>query len=115
MEIIKLIFSIFLVESITELLTKSEVFSPVRKWFFDRRDNKVQRFLHKLLDCGYCTSVWSGWFVALILFNDLDLINVWVDWFFIGLVLQRMANALHFMIDKLDRYKDIDTYDQGQG
>ena len=115
MELIKLIFSIFLVESITELLTKSEIIGPVREWFFNRRAIKVHKFLHRLLDCGYCTSAWAGWFVALIFFKDLDLINVWVDWFFIGLILQRMANALHFMIDRLDRYKAIDLYEQGQG
>jgi len=115
MMLIKLIFSIFLVESITELLTKSEIFSPIREWFFNRRDKKVFGFIHRMLDCGYCTSVWSGWFVALLFFNELELISVWVDWFFIGLILQRMANSLHFMIDRLDRYKAIDFLDQGQG
>lgn len=115
MTVLKLIFSIFIVESITELLTKSEIFSPVREWFFNRRDKKVLGFIHRLLDCGYCTSVWAGWFVALIFFKDVEIINGWVDWFFIGLVLQRMANTLHFVIDRLDRYKAIDFLDQGQG
>ena len=113
--LLKLIFSIFIVESITELLTKSEIFDPVREWFFNRRDKKVFSFIHKMLDCGYCTSVWSGWFVALVFFRDIEIINGWVDWFFVGLALQRMSNALHFVIDKLDRYKDIDLLDQGQG
>ena len=113
MKILLLLFSVALVESITELLTKSEIFIPVREWFFDRRDNKVLRYLHNVLDCGYCTSVWSGWFVALLFFRDLDLLSVWVDWFFIGLVLHRMANALHHIIDRLDRYKSIDVEGQG--
>jgi hypothetical protein len=113
MEILLFLFSIVLVESITELLTKSEIFSPVRAFFFNRRGNKVLGFLHKLLDCGYCTSVWSGWFVALLFFRDIGLISLWLDWFFIGLALQRMANTFHFMIDRLDRYKSIDVEGQG--
>jgi len=113
--LLKFLFCIVCVEAITELLTKSEILSPVREWFFNRRDNKVLGFLHKLLDCGYCTSVWSGWFVALLFFRDIEILYGWVDWFFIGLVLQRMANALHFLIDRLDRYKAIGFLDQGQG
>ena len=113
MKILLLLFSVALTESITELLTKSEIFSPVREWFFDRRDNKVLGFLHKLLDCGYCTSVWSGWFVALVFFKDIGILNAWVDWFFVGLLIHRLSNILHFIIDRIDRYKDIDVKGQG--
>jgi len=113
MEIILFLFSIVLVESITELLTKSEIFSSVREFFFNRRHNKVLSFMHRLLDCGYCTSVWSGWFVALIFFRDVGILNVWVDWFFVGLLIHRLSNILHFIIDRIDRYKGIDVEGQG--
>lgn len=112
MDILLFIFSIVLVESITELLTKSEVFSPVRAFFHNRRQNKVFDFIHRLMDCGYCTSVWSGWFIALVFFKDIGIINEYVDWFFVGLFLHRAANILHFLIDRLDRYKDVSL---GQG
>ena len=113
MEILLFLFSIVLVESITELLTKSEIFSSVREFFFNRRHNKVLSFTHRLLDCGYCTSVWSGWFVALIFFRDVGILNVWVDWFFVGLLIHRLSNILHFIIDRIDRYKGIDVEGQG--
>lgn len=113
MEILIFLFSIVLVESITELLTKSEIFSPVREFFFNRRQNKVLAFIHRLLDCGYCTSVWAGWFVALVFFMNIGIINVWVDWFFIGLLIHRLSNILHFIIDRIDRYKVIDVEGQG--
>ena len=110
---LRFILAVIITEAITELLTKSEIFIPLRGFFFNRRDKKVFGFIHKLLDCGYCTSVWSGWFVALVFFKDIGILNVWVDWFFVGLVIHRLSNVLHFLIDRLDRYQDIDL--QGQG
>jgi hypothetical protein len=94
--ILKLIFAIVLVEAITNLLTKSEFFLPVRKFFFKRNENKFFGWLHDLLDCGYCTSVWIGWFIALFLiFGGL------YNFFFIGIFLHRMANLFHHFIDMI--------------
>jgi len=101
----KFILGIILVEAITELLTKSEFFSPVRGYFFNRRARKFFNFLHKLFDCGYCLSVWVG--VAL---SVLYLTGVYgyFNWLFYGLIIHRMSNLLHFIIDRFDRYKKVD-------
>jgi hypothetical protein len=107
--IVKFLCSIVLVEAITEILTKSELFEPVRKFFFDRKKNKLFNKLHDLIDCGYCTSVWIGFFTALLIFSDVNFINKYIDWFIIGLILHRLANFLHSIFDWInkDKYKDM--------
>lgn len=92
----KIIFSILLVEAITELITKSNIFIPVRKFFFVKRDNKLFKFIHDLFDCSYCTSVWVGFFISIVFM--MDLLN---NFFFIGIVLHRLSNILHFLIDRV--------------
>ncbi len=98
------VFLIILTEAITQIITKSELFEPIRKFFFDRRKNKFFNWMHSLLDCGYCTSVWVGWFVAIsFLFFKSMILNV----FFIGIVLHRLSNILHFIIDRINRDSDL--------
>jgi hypothetical protein len=94
--ILYLFISVVTVEAITNLLTKSEFFLPVRKFFFDRKENRICNFVHDLLDCGYCTSVWIGFFVAVLYTKDV-LINP----FIIGIVLHRLANLFHHIIDRV--------------
>jgi len=96
---IKYILAILAVEAITNIITKSELFSPIREFFFNRRNNKIYKFIHDLLDCGYCMSVWIGIMAAFYLtYVDSDVVNVFV----LGLVLHRLSNILHFMIDWID-------------
>jgi hypothetical protein len=95
-----ILFAIILTEAITQIITKSELFKPIRKFFFDRRGNKFCNYMHDLLDCGYCVSVWVGWFVVIaFLYIDSVVINV----FFAGLVLHRLSNVLHFIIDRINK------------
>jgi len=91
-------------EAVTEIITKSELFDPIRKFFFNRRKIKLFKFVHALLDCGYCTSVWVGLFSAFIFFF-VD--NVVFNIFFMGIVLHRLSNVLHFIIDRVNRNSDL--------
>jgi len=95
-----ILFAVILTEAITQLITKSEVFRPIRKFFFIRKENKFFNWVHDLLDCGYCTSVWVGWFVAICMITINDII---LNVFFAGIVLHRLSNVLHFIIDRIDR------------
>ena len=97
--LILFIISVVVTESITELVSKSEFFFPTRKWFFDHRNYKFFKFIHNLLDCGYCLSVWVGFLVGLVLFNT-HFINPLVDTFVVGLLLHRSSNILHNIIDR---------------
>jgi hypothetical protein len=95
-----ILFAVILTEAITQIITKSEFFKPIRKFFFKKRESRICNWIHELLDCGYCTSVWVGWFVliCMIVVNNMVL-NV----FFAGIVLHRLSNVLHFIIDRIDR------------
>lgn len=98
-------FAVMLVEAITQIITKSELFKPIRGFFFERRKNRFCNYIHELLDCGYCMSVWVGWFVVLaFLYTNSVALNV----FFTGIVLHRLSNILHFIIDRFDRNSNIE-------
>ncbi len=111
---IRICFTILLIEAISEILVESTIFFPFRAFLFEKgKNSKVLKWLHDLIDCGFCTSVWVGLFFALLLFTDKTyLLNVYVDWFFIGLALHRLSNILHILIIKI-KGKD-DTFD-GEG
>lgn len=94
-------FGIVLTEALTELIVKSEILRPFRKFFFDRKENKLFSKTHELLDCGYCTSVWIGWFFAILFFSGGLLISKYIDWFFIGLIFHRLSNFLHNIYDRV--------------
>jgi hypothetical protein len=95
---------IILTEAITELLVKSSIFEPVRKFFFIRRDYKACKFLHELLDCGYCSSVWIAYILYLSVYGlPLDKGSIFVSILF-PLIIHRMANVLHFIIDRINKH-----------
>lgn len=96
---LKYLLAIILIEALTELISKSEFFEPFRKFFFDRQDNRFFKWLFNLLDCGYCTSVWISWFV---LFTYILLDNFYINLFFYGIILHRLSNVLHFIIDRIN-------------
>ena len=97
--IIKYIILIIFIESVTEVLSKSLLFEPVREWFFNRRKNYLFKFTHNVLDCGYCLSVWVALLTSL-LFNEIILCSYLIDWFIVGIVLHRLSNVTHNIIDR---------------
>ena len=100
--LIKFLLAIIFTEAISELITKSEFFEPLRAKVFKIGERNVFfNWLHRLLDCGYCFSVWVGMLVAILFFRDLDLIHFSVDWFFVGIVLHRLSNLFHNIIDRV--------------
>jgi hypothetical protein len=100
MDYIRIILAIVVIEAITNIITKSELFRPVRAFFFEKN-----KWIHDLLDCGYCTSVWIGIFAAIYLtFFRVTAVEI----FALGIVLHRLSNMFHFMVDWL-------AYRRGQG
>ena len=93
------------VEAATNLLTKSEFSTrTIKKLFFKWRRFKPFGFLHDLLDCGYCTSVWVAIPAA---YWYLERFNV-VDGLVFTLIIHRLSNILHFYIDVLDEKRSRD-------
>jgi len=96
--IIRFIAAIIATEAITELVVKSEFFEPVRKWLFES-ESKTLNFIHRILDCGYCFSVWAGLLNILLLFIFSCSIT---DFLIMTVVVHRLSNVFHFMIDRLN-------------
>jgi hypothetical protein len=97
-----LLLATILTEAITEIVTKSEISNIFKSRLFSLgKKNKFFNFLHNLFDCGYCFSVWAGWLVAILFFRDLNFIHWSLDWFFIGLLLHRLSNLFHNIMDRV--------------
>jgi hypothetical protein len=100
---LKIFAAVVLTEAITELVVKSELFEPLRSKIFDLSNkSKFFDWVHRLLDCGYCFSVWAGWLIAFLLFfGNKIFLHGYLDWVIVGLVLHRLSNMFHFLLDRL--------------
>lgn len=98
----KILLVIIFTEAITELVVKSELFYPLRKFLFNGRDNKIINFFNNLFDCGYCFSVWAAMLSIFLVFKfDYILVN----YFIYGIVTHRLSNIFHFLIDRINLSK----------
>lgn len=107
---LEVLAAVILTESITNVLSKSDLFESVRKFLFDHRGKRLFKFAHTVIDCPYCLSVWVGVFCACLLYlyinNCLPIIFIWIG---VGIILHRLSNVLHFIIDRLDlNHNDLD-------
>ena len=99
---LNIIVLIILIEALTNLISKSDIFAFIRKYCFES-NNKLLGFIHKLLDCPYCTSVWIAMFViGLYELYISNLLPSILTLFFMAIILHRLANIIHFIIDRLD-------------
>jgi len=98
-----IIATIILIEAITGIISKSELFRPLREFLFDRRENKLFGFMHRIIDCPYCLSVWVGMFCGGVLYLYINnLLPFIIMWIFISLIFHRLSNVLHYIIDRID-------------
>jgi len=103
------------VERVTEIITVSEVFAPVRnyikrcayKYSDPSKISNYRRFLiwvDKLISCGYCTSVWVA-LVFVLIFMDKDMtliINVFA--------VHGLSNLYHSIFELIRRGR-VNTHD----
>ncbi len=104
---------VIVVEAITEVCIKGEIFFNVRAFIIEKND-----FFGKLVTCGYCFSFWISLLVCCLLyfFDALIVIiyNEFINFIFNWVILQRCSNILHGAIDKyFDTRKDI-RYDKSK-
>jgi len=67
-------------ERLAEVVTSAEIFRPLREYieYLSHRDgleNKFMTWVHKLITCGFCFSLWSAIFFSLFLPGEYFLIN----------------------------------------
>jgi hypothetical protein len=100
-----LIVAVLATEAITNLLVKSEFSNKfIKKPLFNKKDIKFFEFLHDLLDCGYCTSVWVAIVPGLWYANLAE----WLTPILFILVIHRLSNIAHFIIDLIDEKRPRD-------
>jgi len=98
-----ILFCIICIEASTELLSKSEIFKFVREFLFNRRKCKLFAFIHEMVDCSYCLSVWlSALYVCFFYLVIIDLIPFGFIFIPIVVVFHRLSNILHFLIDRVN-------------
>jgi len=102
--LVQVLFCILLTETVTELVIKSEIFEPVRNVFF-----KLGSWIKKLFSCGYCFSVWAAIGIVFLTNTFYPLVgNDLLDLGLMSLVVHRLSNILHNVIDKYtDKYYDV--------
>lgn len=93
-------------EALVEVVVKSEIFRPLRETI-SKLDSK---WLGKLFSCGYCFSFWIaasmvGLFPAIVLsVSGQSFVDVGLT----VLIVQRLSNVLHNIIDKwTDKFYDV--------
>lgn len=93
--LIKWVMIIIVVEAITELIISGDIFLNLRNWLA-----KKSIFLHKLLSCGYCFSVWVAATIAWLAPGNVSeniIINIFVKIF----VIHRLSNIIHELFQRL--------------
>ena len=104
MLILEITVTIILIEAITNILSKSDLFLPIKEFLFNRRGNKLFKFMHSVMDCPYCLSVWVSFACSMMLYLYLNnLIPIIFIWACGAIILHRLSNILHFLIDCVDR------------
>lgn len=106
--ILSILVLIMCIEATTNILSKSLLFQPVKKYLSNFNSSRGCKFLHDLLDCPYCTSVWVSMFYTIMFVIFLNnLLPSILLWFFISIALHRASNIAHYIIDRLDEYHTI--------
>lgn len=109
--LLDMIMAVIATEAATNLITKSEFsIRLIKEPLFKLRRFRFFNFIHDILDCGYCSSVWMAGIFALFFLTKF------FDFVILVLVLHRLSNVLHFIIDWLDekRSRDLDSTSKGE-
>jgi len=88
-------------EAITNIISKADIFYPLRKWLF-----KNFRWLHDLVDCPYCTSVWIA--ATLIFLSQIFCFYGIFKFVMYGFVIHRLSNVFHFLVDWVNPHIEKD-------
>lgn len=102
---IKFLFAVVLTETITNIVSKSGFFLFFREFLFSRVEKSfIFNYAYDLVTCPYCLSVWVGWFSVVVLgfTTKVGFLDPYFGYFLVGLIVHRMSNILHYLIDRVD-------------
>lgn len=117
--IIILAIAVISIEAITEILVDSKIFLPLRLYISKKAlpdiptgKSTIYNFIHELISCGYCTSVWVSMFVTMLLtFNDIRIFKPIINEMILVFCLHRLSNLFHVLYQLIlrGRVKTIDV------
>lgn len=85
MILLKVIFQIFILYNISQIISETKISRPLRD-YLRRKTNIVARILYELISCFLCTSVWVGFILTPLLFDFAAYLGYTsVTWFWNGL------------------------------
>lgn len=100
MILLQIIFELFVLYQISQVISESTLFSPVRR-FFLRSDWIPLNWIGQMLDCFLCTSIWVGFGLSFVLFNFAEYLGYYeVSWFWNGLFFSSLAWFLRIFENK---------------
>lgn len=87
MIITKIIFEVFILYQVSQVISESKLTRPFREYLRQKgQSNRLIMFLYNLLSCFLCTSIWVGFLLSLLLFDFAAHIGYeTVSWFWNGL------------------------------
>ena len=96
-------------EALVEIVVKSKLFFPLRDKIGSLApSNKVFAFIHALISCGHCFSVWAAAAVVGTLFPFCGFGFVMLPavprFILLVLFVQRLSNYLHNAMDRVDKF-----------
>lgn len=96
-------------EALVEIVVKSKLFFPLRDKIGSRApSNKVFAFIHALISCGHCFSLWAATLVTVVLFSFCDtglvVIPLVPRFILVALFVHRLSNYLHNAMDRVDKF-----------
>jgi hypothetical protein len=101
--VLEMMACILLIEAITNLVSKSDLFKPIREFLFNRGENKLFMFVHTVVDCPYCLSVWVSLLCAMLLYLYINSLLPFVFiCICISIIFHRLSNILHSIVDRID-------------
>lgn len=108
--ICSILFIIINIEASTNIISKSEIFKPSRAFLFKHSNYKIIKFLHELVDCPYCTSVWvSLFYITMLYLTKSTFLLPIVVFIMLVIAFHRLSNILHHIIDRIDKNSGYDV------
>ena len=100
MIILQIIFETLILYQISQVISESYLFSPMRNFFIESNWIPLNWF-GKLIDCFLCTSIWVGFGLSLYLFNLAEYLGyLQFSWFWNGLFFSCLTWILRVLENK---------------
>jgi hypothetical protein len=97
--LLKLIVAVIATEAVTEILTSTAIFEPIRSRLLGL-DKERPKWLGMLASCGRCMSVWIGVSAAFLMVLNGPW---WAQCLVWGVVIHRASNILHAVLSCIEK------------